>query len=569
MMHAPGNPPPAQGPVSPEWPQAILDRIHRVFEYHQTTKVTYENCRQRPAPGAKSPPVFRTFDSAEKVALPTNLIAADAATISLILDGRSSLPESQLDPPHNLRTLATWLFYADGVLGRQTEQRQVTWLRTLWSNGETYPCEIYVAAFAIEGLNPGLYYYSPREFVLRRLRDGLGVLSHLKRGRPDLEFLKSVPVALLVSTVFSRSTWLFHKRGYRTALLDAGHTIENLIQAGTALGMQTQARLRMNDATTRELIGVPANVSFDDAESVQAMVVWSDPTPKPVTAPPGAAGPMPPIARPAHQFPVTPYDTIIATHEDCVAPGVAIREIRPPLTDLSPLAPNIPAYERPPVDEPRGGRPLGPMLMKRPPALKAFARKAIPRDPFLAISRLAFRRSSYYPLVADAAHVALVRPLWILHDVLGMDSGVWYYHPQSDRWSMLGRGNFRVETAYLSREQALAGDAAAVCVMIANVHLLLQQAGPDTYRLAHLEAGIAAQRMQLLAEAQNLAAIGNTSFYDDELRKFFGLEHGGWEIIYQVLVGEPFDPGADQILKLTDAIDDDKSDEEEEDDWRD
>jgi nitroreductase len=145
-----------------------------------------------------------------------------------------------------------------------------------------------------------------------------------------------------------------------------------------------------------------------------------------------------------------------------------------------------------------------------------------------------------------------------------MDSGVWYSHPQTDRWSILGRGDFRVETAYLSREQELAGDASAVCVLISNVHLLLQQAGPDTYRLAHLEAGIVAQRMQLLAEAQDLAAVGNASFYDDELRKFFGLEHGGWEIIYQVLIGEPYDPDAEQILNITDEVKD-----EDEDVWRD
>src|SRR5689334_13463736 len=151
MNHGSGNPPPPPG-SQPEWPQELLDRIHRVFQYHQDSKETYDSVRsQRGADPRTRPAMFRTFDSAEKIPLPTNLIAADAPTVSLLLDGRGAVPESQLDPPHNLRTLASWLFYADGVLGKRTEHSRVTWLRTLVSSGDTFPCELYVAAFAVDG----------------------------------------------------------------------------------------------------------------------------------------------------------------------------------------------------------------------------------------------------------------------------------------------------------------------------------------------------------------------------------------------------------------------------------
>ena len=44
----------------------------------------------------------------------------------------------------------------------------------------------------------------------------------------------------------------------------------------TGLGVQTMTRLILNDAATRELIGVPADAEFAHAEAVQAMVIWVD-----------------------------------------------------------------------------------------------------------------------------------------------------------------------------------------------------------------------------------------------------------------------------------------------------
>jgi SagB-type dehydrogenase family enzyme len=550
MTQFPGNP----LPPPPQWSDTIRDRILRVFEYHQSSKLVPRNAPAAAPDSTPRPAQFRTFEGAQKIALPTNVLNADVPLISLFVEGLSAVPESRHNPSHDLRTLASWLFFANGLVA--PSQGSTVWQRTLTSNGETYPCDIWVAAFAVDGLEPGLYYYSPREFALRRLREGLSVLAQLKRGRPDLDFLKTIPATLLISTIFSRSAWRFHKRGYRAALLDTGHLVENLIHAGSALGMQTSARLRINDAATRELIGVPNDVDFDHAETVQAIVSWTNDLPQPLVVPVLPPAPMPQIARPAPAASEITYGAIVQTHQDCVSPGVAIREVRSPLTQLSPLDGNIPVMERVPIEEPSGGRELSAILMHRKP-IAAFARKSIPRDAFLAINKLALRRVSYSPLIPDAPHVALVRPIWIVHDVSGFECGLWYYSPQLDRWSALVRGSFRAEAAHLCGDNPCAADCSAVCFFIANIHLLLQYAGPDTYRLAHVEAGVVAHRMQLLAEAQHVAAIPNASFYDDEIRKFFGLATSGWEVISQVFIGEEFSALRDGIQ----LIDEQQSDE--------
>jgi SagB-type dehydrogenase family enzyme len=522
-------------------PQDILDRVNRVIEYHLAAK----HCANPSAPSAKTdaasqPNVNRIFSQLPKVALPTTLLDASVQTILLLANGRDALPDSQVNPPQNLKTLATWLFMSNGLLPVRRNNKVVGWERTCPSGAGTAPCELYVAAFAIEGLEPGLYHYSPREFSLRKMRDGYEALSLLKRGRPDLEFLKTTPAAVLVSTVFARSAWKFESRGYRHALQDAGQMLENVSICGAALGLQTIARMRLTESTSHELIGVPADASFDEAESVQAMIVWTDPTPNPMPIPAQAAvvGKLAPIARPPAAHPAPEYVSILSVHGDCVAPGIAVREIRAPLTELSPMPANAVMIEKPAPDDPPPGDPLFQALTSHRPATD-FVRRAIGRDPFLTINAAAFRGGSHFPLFPDGPHVALVRPFWIVHDVLGLESGIWYYHPPTDRWAMLARGNYRIDTSYLCCEQPLAAHASAVCFMAAHLGQLMLNAGPDLYRLAHLEAGIAAQRIYLGANSLSLGCALLGDFYDDQVRKFLGLAHSGWEVIHAVAIGVP------------------------------
>ena len=76
--------------------------------------------------------------------------------------------------------------------------------------------------------------------------------------------------------------------------------------------------------------------------------------------------------------------------------------------------------------------------------------------------------------------------------------------------------------------------------MVANMYTLMTQAGPDTYRLAHLEAGAVAQRLALAARGFGFASCATATFYDDELRKFVGLELTGWEPLLIVAVGSNY-----------------------------
>jgi SagB-type dehydrogenase family enzyme len=535
-------------------PHEVLARCRRVYDYHNATKLSYESVRKHPVQldPATQPSVYRVFEQCPKVALPTSLLDVGVATIQLMEVGFDAIPDSQLNPPQDLRTLATWLHLAYGrTIKQQGVGGRTTWLRSCPSQGNLYPVELYVAAFGIEGLEPGCYHYSVREFALRKLRSGHEALAALTRGRPDLNFLKTVPLAILVSTIFWRACWRYEKRGYRQALLDVGHVVANLTTVALGMGITTIARLRANHTTTRELIGLPADddAPFGEEEAVHAMVTWADRAQRPMEGAGNGVMPMAPIARAPLSKDVTSYGSVMATHHDCVDPGVAVREVRPPETELSPLPATFPTEEFPPADDAERGAALGKLLLTRTPTMN-FDRRSISRDNFRLLNRLAFRSGGFFPTAPDGPHVGLVRPLWVTFDVSGMDDGIWYYNPVRDEWSILNRRDHRKQTAYMSLEQQFTADGFATCFVVANLHHLMSHAGPDCYRLAHIEAGIVAQRLYIAANAMGFGCGFSGLFYDDEVRRFFGLEKSGWEVLHEVALGVPLQPRQRRVVEV-------------------
>jgi SagB-type dehydrogenase family enzyme len=522
----------------------IAQRITRLVEYHQETR-----CLEGSAPPETDPHLqprpYRIFESCPKIELPTHLIGVDVvATVSLLAHQPEAVAQGDLNPPNDMKTLATWLFMSYGLTQKADgdEHAAAGWLHSCPSSGATYPAEIYVAAFAIEGLEPGLYHFSPREFALRKLRGGDDTFAMLWQGSGGLDVLRASPASLLVSTIFWRSAWKFGGRGYRAALLDAGHVIENISISAAGLGIEALVRLQVNDVTMRQLIGVAPDAPFGEAEAVHAVVVWANPAdPRFRFNREAVVLPAPPIPRPPLSSAFVQHDLILQAHDACAARQGSVQEVQPPVTDLSPLPEQFEAYERPPSIEPHGGTGLSSLLMKHRTA-RAFQRGAsIDRDQLLWMNQIAFHGGTYPPLLPQGQHAALVRPFWQVNGVRGLDSGIWFYDAPTDKWASLTRGETRMEATYLALEDSRAGDASAVCYITANLELLMQSAGPHLYRLAHLEAGIAAQRMQMVATALGLGACGLPSFLDEEIRKFLGLSQTHWQAIYAVAIGVPVD----------------------------
>jgi SagB-type dehydrogenase family enzyme len=113
------------------------------------------------------------------------------------------------------------------------------------------------------------------------------------------------------------------------------------------------------------------------------------------------------------------------------------------------------------------------------------------------------------------------------HRVGHSEPGVYRWDHSSRRLEQLHRGNVERVAAYLSLEQALAGNACFAVSMIANLAEVARVFGNRGYRYVHFEAGAIGQKLYIGAEALGWNATGIGAFYDDDVHRYLGfLEEG-------------------------------------------
>src|SRR4051812_9346686 len=137
-----------------EFPRHILDRVERVYAYHQRTKISAMGRRPTPPPDPSyKPTTYRIFLNSPKVALPTTLLDAPVGMLTLLGSGQDALLDSLRGPPQDLKALGSWLYYAFGKT-RLGAARHTTFNRPFPDAEADLPIEIYVAVFGVEGIEP-------------------------------------------------------------------------------------------------------------------------------------------------------------------------------------------------------------------------------------------------------------------------------------------------------------------------------------------------------------------------------------------------------------------------------
>ena len=109
-----------------------------------------------------------------------------------------------------------------------------------------------------------------------------------------------------------------------------------------------------------------------------------------------------------------------------------------------------------------------------------------------------------------------------VHRVYDCEPGVYRWDGSSRSLEQLHRGNVERMAAYLSLEQALAGNACFAVSMMADLAKAAQIFGNRGYRYVHFEAGAIGQRLYVGAEALGWNATGIGAFYDDDVHRYLG-----------------------------------------------
>jgi SagB-type dehydrogenase family enzyme len=161
------------------------------------------------------------------------------------------------EEPVESAELATILHAGYGVTGalESPDGLRAVPLRAVPSGGALYPLELYAAALNVNGLDPGVYHFDP-------LRPGLAVIrSSLDPDEAAAlstypEIVAGCGVVLLIGAIFGRTRFKYGLRGYRFALLEAGHVAQNVVLAATAMGLAAVPLGGFYDRLTDEFLGL-------------------------------------------------------------------------------------------------------------------------------------------------------------------------------------------------------------------------------------------------------------------------------------------------------------------------
>jgi SagB-type dehydrogenase family enzyme len=134
----------------------------------------------------------------------------------------------------SLDQVATLLFHACGETRDKTMSGYPRKFRTTPSGGAMYPLEVYLHSTCITGVSAGVYHYNPSDHALRRIIDG-DYTAEIGAGLIQSELSSDTAMTVFITCVSERSIFKYGERGYRFALLEAGHLAQNFVLAAAAL----------------------------------------------------------------------------------------------------------------------------------------------------------------------------------------------------------------------------------------------------------------------------------------------------------------------------------------------
>lgn len=204
----------------------------------------HENSKLSPYDAGISPELVRQrmgslheslpFDTFPAVDLPA---ARTPLTLSLdeALARRVTLREMEARPLP-LANVASLLHSAYGISRSNEGTGFPRPFRNVPSAGALYPLELYVHSAHIEGVPAGIHHYNPTQGRLRRLQTG-DFSRQISEALVQKELPFSSSLILFITSLFERTTFKYGARGYRFALLEAGHVAQNVSLAAVSLGL--------------------------------------------------------------------------------------------------------------------------------------------------------------------------------------------------------------------------------------------------------------------------------------------------------------------------------------------
>ena len=190
----------------------------------------------------------------------------------------------------------------------------------------------------------------------------------------------------------------------------------------------------------------------------------------------------------------------------------------------------------------QGGMPLWETISLRRSA-RNFKAKPIHKD---SLSQLLWASQGItkeyrgYELRATPSAGALypVETYLVIHNVEGIDPGVYHYGVQDHTLEQLREGDFRKSIARAALDQDMAYSANVVFIWTAIFERSGWKYGQRAYRYVYLDAGHIAHSLALAAVALGIGSCQIAALYDDEVNAILEVDGHEESALYMTVVGQ-------------------------------
>ena len=128
--------------------------------------------------------------------------------------------------------------------------------RTAPSAGATYPLETYLVVGDVEGLEEGVYKYSPHGHELRKVLDG-DKRAELAEAALGQSWVREGAVDIVFTAIYERTIGRYGKRGIRYVHMEVGHVGQNVYLQAVALDLGTVVIGAFYDDQVKRILNLP------------------------------------------------------------------------------------------------------------------------------------------------------------------------------------------------------------------------------------------------------------------------------------------------------------------------
>lgn len=488
------------------------------LEFHEATKHSrisvassghYLDWENKPMP-------FKLYTGVPVQDLPTEFLRP---ALNALVSIRGGVSKEKASTRMGVDTLAELLFFSAGITREfKVPGRGTFYMRAAPATGALYPVELYVVCRNLEGLEAGVYHFSPGDFSLSRLRSGdwTSALSSYAGSRADIS---AAPASIVLTSIAWRNSWKYQARSYRHWFWDGGVIAANLLATVNSVGLRSSVVLGFEDEAVNRLLGLRARQ--EAAIAICPVGVSTDTTNR------SDSGRSPVKELPP---PIDP-DFIRLSQSEVDYPQVWEAHEASYLRDFSEVRAWIQPREKSPgpatpssgrsypldqsVPRPDEGPDLARVILRRG-STRRFSPEPITYE---QLSNVLYHSTRGVPLDIPIPST-LLEVFLISNAVNDLPNGSYRFDRDSGSLEQLKAGEFREKGGYLCLEQPLFSGASVVVFLMTELAKVLHLFGDRGYRAAQFEAGVVAGRMYLASYAQRMGASG-TTFYDDAVTEFF------------------------------------------------